>query len=73
MACVICGRESVERIPVIGHVCSECSAVLSVEFVLDGVIHSPSIRVLAESMDREFQSRAERLKRMAFQLAGGGQ
>ncbi len=62
------GSHALELIPMTGAFCDECRVILSAPFCVEGCIPSASIQSIAESTDREFRDRGQKLRRSALQL-----
>jgi hypothetical protein len=60
--------EALELIPMTGAFCDRCRVILSAPFCVEGCIPSASIQAMAESTDREFRERGQKLRRSALQL-----
>ena len=69
--CQFCEAATIEVLPIGWPICAGCRSKLSEEFLLEGVIRSDSIIVIAERTAEEFASRRGRLIRMARMIIDG--
>lgn len=65
MICVFCGSPASTELPIIGQACEGCNSALNQKLVLEGLIQSETLAVIAEKMQAEFTARTERLIRIA--------
>lgn len=61
-------RKSLKLLAYCGAFCDECYSVLSEPFLLENVISSPSVALLAEGLSNEVRGRQGRLRSMALQV-----